>query len=77
MSGEVVRSLFVTLRRGLARKPWPHRRIIDALGLSRPHDCVEKPNNASIRGMLMKVRPIVGGSIAAPFIKCVDNGGAG
>jgi large subunit ribosomal protein L30 len=56
MSSEhTVRSLFVTLRRGLAGKPWFHKRIIDALGLSRPHDCVEKPNNASIRGMLSKV----------------------
>jgi ribosomal protein L30/L7E len=52
---DVVRSLFVTLRRGTTRKPWFHQRIINALGLSRPHDCVEKPNNASIRGMLLKV----------------------
>ena len=52
---EVVRSLFVTLRRGLAGKPWPHRRVVEALGLTRRHDCVEKPNNASIRGMLGKV----------------------
>lgn len=54
-----MRSLFVTLRRGLAGKPWFHKRIIDALGLSRPHDCVEKPNNASIRGMLSKVPHMV------------------
>ena len=53
---QVVRSLFVTLRRSTAGKPWMSRRIIEALGLSKPHECVEKPNNASIRGMLMKVR---------------------
>jgi large subunit ribosomal protein L30 len=53
---EVIRSLFVTLRRGLAGKPRLHRRIVEALGLGLPHECVEKPNNASIRGMLMKVR---------------------
>jgi ribosomal protein L30 len=53
---QVVRSLFVTLRRGMAGKPWFHRRVIDSLGLSRRHECIEKPNNASIRGMLMKVR---------------------
>ncbi len=53
---EPVRSLFVTLRRSTAGKPWLSRRIIGALGLSKPHECVEKPNNASIRGMLMKVR---------------------
>lgn len=52
---DVVRSLFVTLRRGFAGKPWFHRRVVEALGLTKRHQCVEKPNNASIRGMLLKV----------------------
>jgi ribosomal protein L30 len=52
---DVVRSLFVTLRRGMAGKPWFHRRVIEALGLKRRHQCLEKPNNESIRGMLKKV----------------------
>uniref|UniRef100_A0A7R9YT99 Large ribosomal subunit protein uL30m n=1 Tax=Chlamydomonas euryale TaxID=1486919 RepID=A0A7R9YT99_9CHLO len=56
---QAVRSLFVTLRRGMAGKPWFHRRVVEALGLSRRHDCVEKPNNASIRGMLHKVPHLV------------------
>ncbi len=51
---EPVRSLFVTLRRGLAGKPENHRRILAALGLKHPHQCVEKPNNDMIRGMLAK-----------------------
>jgi ribosomal protein L30 len=54
--GSHVQSLFVTLRRGYAGTPWFHRRILEALGLQHRHQCVEKPNNASIRGMLSKVR---------------------
>ncbi|GLC44212.1 hypothetical protein PLESTB_000753500 [Pleodorina starrii] len=56
---QVVKSLFVTLRRGFAGTPWFHRRILDALGLKRRHQCVEKPNNQSIRGMLTKVPHLV------------------
>eukprot|EP00798_Chlamydomonas_sp_ICE-L_P000307 gene309-33555_t len=55
----VIRSLFVTLKRSLAGKPWFHRRIIDSLGLSRRHECLEKPNNESVRGMLTKVAHLV------------------
>lgn len=53
---QVVQSLFVTLRRGFAGTPWQHRRILEALGLKRRHQCLEKPNNSMIRGMLSKVR---------------------
>ncbi|GLI59256.1 hypothetical protein VaNZ11_001102 [Volvox africanus] len=56
---QVVKSLFVTLRRGFAGTPWFHRRILDSLGLKRRHQCVEKPNNKSIRGMLVKVPHLV------------------
>ncbi len=53
----MVRSLFVTLRRGYAGRPWFHRRILEALGLKTRHQCVEKPNNSTIRGMLSRVSP--------------------
>lgn len=55
----VVRSLFVTLRRGFVGKPWMNRRVLDALGLSKRHHCVEKPNNESIRSMIAKVPHLV------------------
>ncbi|KAG2490392.1 hypothetical protein HYH03_011192 [Edaphochlamys debaryana] len=58
-AAQVVRSLFVTLRRGYAGTPWFHRRILEALGLKHRHQCVEKPNNTSIRGMLLKVPHLV------------------
>ena len=50
-----IRSLFVTLRRSVNGKPWFHRRILTALGLHTRHQCLEKPNNETIRGMLNKV----------------------
>ncbi len=49
--------MFVTLRKGLARRPADQRAVVEALGLKKRHDCVEKPNNAYIRGMLAKVSP--------------------
>ncbi|KAF5829545.1 hypothetical protein DUNSADRAFT_15942, partial [Dunaliella salina] len=54
MEGQYVRSLFVTLRRGLIGKPHFHKRVLAALGLHTRHQCVERPNNESIRGMLAK-----------------------
>lgn len=56
---EVVRSLFVTLKRSFLGTPWNHRRIIQSLGFSKRHQCLEKPNNSSVRGMLMKVPHMV------------------
>ncbi|KAG2428241.1 hypothetical protein HYH02_014423 [Chlamydomonas schloesseri] len=58
-SAQVVKSLFVTLRRGFAGTPWFHRRVLESLGLKYRHQCVEKPNNSSIRGMLSKVPHLV------------------
>ncbi|KXZ51384.1 hypothetical protein GPECTOR_12g346 [Gonium pectorale] len=58
-AAQVVKSLFVTLRRGYAGTPWFHRRVLEALGLKHRHQCVEKPNNHSIRGMLAKVPHLV------------------
>lgn len=55
----VVRSLFVTLRRSLIGKPWQHRAVARALGLSRRMQTVEKPNTASVRGAVAKVAHLV------------------
>lgn len=52
---QAIKTLFVTLRRSQAGKPWFHRRVLDALGLTKRLMCVEKPNNGIIRGMLRKV----------------------
>jgi len=52
---QYVRSLFVTLRRGMAGRPHFHKAVLTSLGLRTRHQCVERPNNSSIRGMLAKV----------------------
>lgn len=52
---QAIKTLFVTLRRSQAGKPWFHRRVLESLGLRKRLTCVEKPNNAIIRGMLRKV----------------------
>lgn len=54
MDFEAVRSLFVTLRRGYSGSPWFHQRILRSLGLRKRHQCMEKPNNETVRGMLFK-----------------------
>ena len=53
---QAVRSLFVTLRRSFIGAPWTHREVLRGLGLARRLQCVEKPNNESVRGSLRKVR---------------------
>lgn len=58
-ASQFVNSLFVTLRRSYAGTPWFHRRVLEALGLKTRHQCVEKPNNSSIRGMLQQVPHLV------------------
>jgi large subunit ribosomal protein L30 len=58
-SADVVRSLFVTLRRSLIGKPWQHRAVVRALGLSRRLQTVEKPNTATVRGAVAKVVHLV------------------
>lgn len=52
---KVVQTLFVTLRRSLIGKPHFHLKVLTSLGLNKRLLCVEKPNNAAIRGMLRKV----------------------
>lgn len=58
-SAGVVRSLFVTLRRSLIGKPWQHRAVARALGLSRRMQTVEKANTAAVRGAVAKVAHLV------------------
>jgi large subunit ribosomal protein L30 len=55
----VIRSLFVTLKRGFAGKKESQVSIVKSLGLHHREQCVEKPNNSSIRGALDKVKHLV------------------
>lgn len=54
-----IRSLFVTLKRGFAGKKESQVKIVKSLGLHHREQCVEKPNNGSIRGALDKVKHLV------------------
>lgn len=54
-----IRSLFVTLKRGFAGKKESQIKIIQSLGLRHREQCVEKPNNGSIRGALDRVKHLV------------------
>lgn len=58
---QVVQTFFVTLKRSFIGRPWFHKRILESLGFKRRMQCIEKPNNARIRGELFKV-----GSLSAP-----------
>ena len=52
-----IRSLFVTLRRGLAGVRESHRAVVtDGMGLRKRERTVRISNNASNRGMIDKVR---------------------
>lgn len=51
-----IRSLFVTLRRGLAGVRESHRAVVtDGLGLRKRERTIRIANNASNRGMIDKV----------------------
>jgi large subunit ribosomal protein L30 len=54
-----IRTLFVTLKRGFAGKKDSQVKILKSLGLRRREQCVEKPNNSSVRGALDKVKHLV------------------
>lgn len=56
-AAQPVKTLFVTLMRGYAGKPWFHRKALEALGLKTRHQCVEVPNSPNVRGRLLKVCP--------------------
>jgi len=53
------RRVRVTQIRSGIGQPKPLRRTLAALGLDRHQSTVELPNNASVRGMLFKVRHLV------------------
>lgn len=55
----VIRTLFITLRRGFAGKKESQIKIVRSLGLQHREQCVEKPNTRSIRGALDKVKHLV------------------
>lgn len=61
MSGtaQPVKSLFVTLQRSFAQKPWTTRAVLESLGLKRRHQCIEVPNTPNTRGRLLKVRQYI------------------
>jgi len=50
-----IRSFFVTLKRGFAGTKESQIRILKSLGFRKREQCLEKENNASIRGALDKV----------------------
>lgn len=67
----MVRTLKITLIKSpIGAKP-KHKRTVEALGLRRMHQTVEKPNNPQMRGMirqvahLLRVEPIEGEPAAA------------
>lgn len=55
----VAGKLIVTLKRGLAGKRWDQKETVRSLGLRKPGQSVEKPDNPSVRGMIEKVRHLV------------------
>lgn len=52
-------TLFVTLRRGTAGKKADHLKTLFSLGLRRPRDVRELPNDSGIRGSIDKVKHLV------------------
>jgi large subunit ribosomal protein L30 len=55
MSGETVRKLYITLRRGFAGTKETQRRTLQSLGLRYREQTVVQDNNSSARGAIDKV----------------------
>lgn len=51
--------LRITLVRSLIGRPRDQEATVQSLGLRRLHQTVEHPDNASVRGMVNKVRHLV------------------
>ncbi|MCG0238188.1 MAG: 50S ribosomal protein L30 [Firmicutes bacterium] len=51
--------LIVTLKRGLAGKNEIHKATVRALGLRKPGQSHELPDNPAVRGMIEKVKHLV------------------
>ncbi|RXT05350.1 50S ribosomal protein L30 [Ammoniphilus sp. CFH 90114] len=52
-------TLKITLKRSLIGRPQDQKATVEALGLRKIHQTVEKEDNASIRGMVEKVKHLV------------------
>ncbi|WP_134704785.1 50S ribosomal protein L30 [Ammoniphilus sp. YIM 78166] len=52
-------TLKITLKRSLIGRPQDQKATVEALGLRKLHQTVEKEDNASIRGMVEKVKHLV------------------
>ena len=51
--------LEITLTRSVIGRPQDQRETVEALGLRKLHQTVEKQDNAAIRGMINKVSHLV------------------
>ena len=59
MSEKQVGALRITLVRSTIGRPADQGRTVASLGLRRMHSSVVRPDNASIRGMVTKIRHLV------------------
>ncbi len=59
MSGTEGGTLRITLVRSTIGRPADQGRTVASLGLRKLHSTVERPDNGSIRGMVMKIRHLV------------------
>lgn len=69
-TSEVVRTLFVTLRKSFARRPERTRRVVKSLGLKKIDSVKELPNNASVRGAIDRVSSSESDDTARNFSLC-------
>lgn len=59
MSENGTGTLRITLVRSTIGRPADQGRTVSSLGLRKLHSSVERPDNASIRGMVTKIRHLV------------------
>jgi large subunit ribosomal protein L30 len=53
------KTLRITMTKSPITAKWPQKRTLQALGLRKMHQTVEKPDNPSIRGMIHHVVHLV------------------
>ena len=68
--------LRITLVRSTIGRPADQGRTVASLGLRKLNATVERPNNASIRGMVTKIRHLVRVEELPAMSEPVDNGKA-
>ena len=66
--------LRITLVRSTIGRPADQGRTVASLGLRKLHATVERPNNASIRGMVAKIRHLVRVEELPTLSEPADNG---